>query len=115
RDGAEVARAVDRAVRELGTIHILVNNAGGPIKRQERQITWPDADWLDDLNTKIVGMLRVTRSLLPSMPTDGTGRVINISGIAGISALGPALTHGMNNSAMNQATSYLASDLAASR
>jgi len=41
--------------------------------------------------------------------------VINISGIAGISALGPALTHGMNNSAMNQATSYLASDLAASR
>jgi 3-oxoacyl-[acyl-carrier protein] reductase len=115
RDEADVARAVAMAVRELGTIHVLVNNAGGPIKRQERQITWADADWLDDLNTKIVGMLRVTRSLLPSMPTDGTGRVINISGIAGISALGPALTHGMNNSAMNQATSYLASDLAASR
>src|SRR3954470_19835799 len=115
RSADSVNASVAAVTREFGTVHIVVNNAGGPIKRQERQITWPDADWLDDLNTKIVGMLRVTRSLLPSMPTDGTGRVINISGIAGISALGPALTHGMNNSAMNQATSYLASDLAASR
>jgi 3-oxoacyl-[acyl-carrier protein] reductase len=115
RMDAEVRAAVDAVVQEFGTVHILVNNAGGPIKRQDRQITWPDADWLDDLNTKIVGMLRVTQAVLPSMPIDGTGRVINISGIAGTSALGPALTHGMNNAAMNQATSYLARDLAASR
>jgi 3-oxoacyl-[acyl-carrier protein] reductase len=115
RREADVAQAVDLARREFGVIHILVNNAGSPIKRQERQITWPESDWLDDLNTKIVGMLRVTKAMLPAMPTDGTGRIINVSGIAGISALGPALTHGLNNSAMNQATSYLASDLAASR
>jgi hypothetical protein len=31
----------------------------------------------------------------------GVDRIINISGIAGISVLGPALTHGFNNSAMN--------------
>jgi NAD(P)-dependent dehydrogenase (short-subunit alcohol dehydrogenase family) len=49
------------------------------------------------------------------MSREGAGRVINVSGIAGISALGPALTHGLNNSAMNQATSYLAKDLAAAR
>jgi NAD(P)-dependent dehydrogenase (short-subunit alcohol dehydrogenase family) len=115
REEHDVSRAGEAAIQEFGTLHILVNNAGGPIKRQERQITWSDADWLDDLNTKIVGMLRVTRTVLPAMPTDGSGRIINISGIAGISALGPALTHGLNNSAMNQATSYLARDLAASR
>jgi 3-oxoacyl-[acyl-carrier protein] reductase len=115
RSETDVSQAIDAATREFRAVHILVNNAGGPIKRQERQITWPSADWLDDLNTKMIGMLRVTQAMLPSMPTDGSGRIINISGIAGISALGPALTHGMNNSAMNQATSYLASDLAASR
>jgi NAD(P)-dependent dehydrogenase (short-subunit alcohol dehydrogenase family) len=115
RDAAAVKQAVETATRELGAIHILVNNAGGPIKRQERQITWPDADWLDDVNTKTIGMLRVTQAVIPHMPTDGTGRVINISGIAGISTLGPALTHGLNNSAMNQVTSYLAKDLASSR
>ena len=115
RDADAVKQAVDTAAREFGSIHILVNNAGSPIKRQERQITWPDTDWLDDVNTKTIGMLRVTQAVIPSMPTDGTGRIVNVSGIAGISTLGPALTHGLNNSAMNQVTSYLAKDLASSR
>lgn len=113
RDGDAVRAAADAAKREFGTIHILVNNAGGPIKRQERQITWPEQDWVDDVNTKTIGMLRVTQAFLPLLARDGSGRVINVSGIAGSSALGPALTHGINNSAMNQATSYLAKDLAA--
>jgi NAD(P)-dependent dehydrogenase (short-subunit alcohol dehydrogenase family) len=115
RDGASVAGVAEAAGREFGTIHILVNNAGGPIKRQERQILWPEADWIDDVNTKTIGMLRMTQALLPIMARDGSGRVINISGIAGSSVLGPALTHGLNNSAMNQVTTYLARDLAAER
>lgn len=113
RDAAAVNAAADAARREFGTVHILVNNAGGPIRRQDRQITWPSEDWMDDVNTKTIGMLRVTQSFLPIMARDGSGRVINISGIAGTSALGAALTHGINNSAMNQVTSYLAKDLAA--
>ena len=115
RDGAAVGGAIDIAAREFGTLHILVNNAGSAIRRFDRQIEWPEADWADDLNTKTLGMLRATKALLPAMPRDGSGRIINISGIAGSSALGPALTHGLNNSAMNQATSYLAKDLADAR
>jgi NAD(P)-dependent dehydrogenase (short-subunit alcohol dehydrogenase family) len=115
RDERSVGAAADAAAREFGTVHILVNNAGGPIKRQERQILWPEADWIDDVNTKAIGMLRVIKALLPVMARDGSGRVINISGIAGSSVLGPALTHGLNNAAMNQVTTYLARDLAAER
>ena len=77
--------AADAAKAEFGTVHIVVNNAGSRIKRQERQITWPDADWIDDLNLKTIGMLRVTQSFMPIMPPDWTGRIINISGIAGSS------------------------------
>jgi len=113
RDAAAVAISVERARAELGPLHILVNNAGGPIKRPERQIQWPDSDWRDDIDTKMLGMLRVTQSMIPHMPTDGTGRIINISGIAGLSVLTSALTHGLNNAAMNHVTSYLAADLAA--
>jgi 3-oxoacyl-[acyl-carrier protein] reductase len=115
RDAAAVAASVERARAHFGPLHILVNNAGGPIKRPERQIQWPDSDWRDDIDTKTLGMLRVTQSMIPHMPTDGTGRIINISGIAGSSVLTSALTHGMNNAAMNHVTSYLAADLAAAR
>jgi 3-oxoacyl-[acyl-carrier protein] reductase len=115
RDMDQVNAAAAAAKARFGTVHILVNNAGGPIKRQERQITWPDGDWLDDVNIKIIGMLRMTQAVLPLVPTDGTGRIINISGIAGSSVLSSALTHGLNNSAMNQVTTYLAKDLGPSR
>jgi NAD(P)-dependent dehydrogenase (short-subunit alcohol dehydrogenase family) len=115
RDMAAVSAAAAAAKEHFGAVHILVNNAGGPIKRQERQITWPHEDWLDDVNIKTIGMLRMIQALLPLMPTDGTGRIINISGIAGSSVLSSALTHGLNNSAMNQVTTYLAKDLGPSR
>jgi NAD(P)-dependent dehydrogenase (short-subunit alcohol dehydrogenase family) len=115
REIAQVKAAADAAKAEFGTVHIVVNNAGSGIRRQDRQITWPDADWVDDLNLKLIGMLRVTQSFMPIMPRDWTGRIINISGIAGISAFIGALTHGLNNSAMNHSTSYLARDLAAEK
>ena len=92
----------------FGTVHIVVNNAGGPMRRMDRQILWPDSDWIADLDNKILGALRVTRAFLPLMPGDGTGRIINISGTASTIVWAPALTHGLNNAAMNQATGYLA-------
>jgi NAD(P)-dependent dehydrogenase (short-subunit alcohol dehydrogenase family) len=96
----------------FGTVHIVVNNAGSPMRRMDRQILWPDGDWLGDLDSKLVGALRVTRAFVPLMPADGTGRIINISGTASTIVWAPALTHGLNNAAMNQATGYLALDLA---
>jgi NAD(P)-dependent dehydrogenase (short-subunit alcohol dehydrogenase family) len=106
-------KAAAEAVKaQFGSLHIIVNNAGGPMRRMDRQILWPDTDWMDDLNLKIVGALRVTQSFLPLVPNDGTGRVINISGTASVAVWSPALTHGLNNAAMNQATGYLAHDLA---
>src|SRR5678815_2665038 len=108
----QVDAAAASAKGALGTVHIVVNNAGGPMRRMDRQIMWPDADWIGDLDNKILGALRVTRAFLPLMPGDGTGRIINISGTASTIVWAPALTHGLNNAAMNQATGYLATDLA---
>jgi NAD(P)-dependent dehydrogenase (short-subunit alcohol dehydrogenase family) len=105
---AAAAAAKDR----FGTVHIVINNAGGPMRRMDRQITWPDADWTDDVNLKMIGMLRTTQAFLQLMPRDGAGRIVNISGVASTLVFGTALTHGLNNAAMNQVTNYLANDLA---
>lgn len=115
RSDSAVKDAVQRVANELGPINILVNNAGGPIKRPERQITWPSTDWIDDVDTKTIGMLRMVKESVPHMPADGTGRIVNISGIASTSVLTSALTHGLNNAAMNHVASYLAADLASAR
>ena len=104
---------VPKAARAVfGTVHIVVNNAGNPMRRTDRQILWPDTDWIGDLDGKLIGALRVTQAFLPLMPGDGTGRIINISGTASTIVWAPALTHGLNNAGMNQATGYLANDLA---
>jgi 3-oxoacyl-[acyl-carrier protein] reductase len=107
-----VKAAADAAKAEFGTVHIVVNNAGNPMRRMDRQILWPDTDWIGDLDGKLIGSLRVTQAFLPLMPGDGTGRIINISGTASTIVWAPALTHGLNNAGMNQATGYLANDLA---
>jgi len=108
----QVDAAATAAKETFGTVNIVINNAGGPMRRMDRQILWPDADWISDLDNKILGALRVTRAFLPLIPSDGSGRIINISGTASTIVWAPALTHGLNNAAMNQATGYLAHDLA---
>jgi NAD(P)-dependent dehydrogenase (short-subunit alcohol dehydrogenase family) len=108
-----VKAAAAQAKEAFPAVHIVVNNAGPVMRRMDRQILWADSEWLEDLNLKTVGMLRVIQAFLPLIPGDGTGRIINISGTASLVVWAPALTHALNNAAMNQATSYLAQDLAA--
>ena len=113
---AESLKAAAAAAKNrFGTVPIVVNNAGGPMRRMDRQITWPDTDWADDVNLKMIGMLRATQAFLPLMPRDGSGRIVNISGVAATLVWATALTHGLNNAAMNQVTAYLANDLASER
>jgi NAD(P)-dependent dehydrogenase (short-subunit alcohol dehydrogenase family) len=110
-----VKDAAAKAAGQFKTIHILVNNVGGPIRRMDRQINWSDEEWLSDVNLKTMSMLRAIQAFLPHMAHDGSGRIINVSGAAGISVLGGALTHGLNNAAMIHLTGYLATDLAGER
>jgi NAD(P)-dependent dehydrogenase (short-subunit alcohol dehydrogenase family) len=107
-----VNAAAEEVAEKLSTVHILVNSAGHRMRRMDRQILWNDEDWMGDINHKLIGMLRVIRSFLPHMATDGTGTIINISGVASSMIFHGALTHGLNNAAMQHSTGYMAKDLA---
>lgn len=104
--------AAAAAAERFGAINILVNNAGHRMRRMDRQILWEDEDWLADVDAKTFGMLRTIRAFLPHLQTDGTGRIINIGGIAGWVVWESAMTHGLNNAAMEHVGHYLARDLA---
>ncbi|HLW00147.1 MAG TPA: SDR family oxidoreductase [Ktedonobacterales bacterium] len=113
KDAASVNAAAAAAAERFGTLHILLNTAGNRMRRPGRQILWDDEDWLDDVNAKIIGMLRAIRAFAPHIAKDGSGRVINVAGSAGMMDWEGAMTHGINNSAMLHASTYLAHDLAA--
>ncbi len=112
RDANAVNAAAAAAATRFGTIHILVCTAGNRMRRPDRQILWDDEDWLDDVNVKTIGMLRAIRAFLPHLAADGSGRIINVAGSAGMMDWEGAMTHGINNSAMMHASTYLAHDLA---
>jgi len=111
-DMEAVKAAAAAAAERFGTVHIVINNVHNRVRRPGSQLTWSDKEWLEDVDAKAIGMLRVTQAFLPHMARDGSGRIINISGVAGTGVLSPALTHGIINSAMNHITKYLAVELA---
>ncbi len=112
RDPHSVNDATAAAVKRFGAIHILINTAGNRMRRPDKQIFWDDEDWLDDVNAKTIGMLRVIRAFAPYLARDGSGRIINIGGVAGMMDWEGAMTHGLNNSAIMHISTYLACDLA---
>lgn len=66
---------------ELGDIDILVNNAG--VDQHEYFINSDIAEWQKLINVNLMGVLSVTKRILPGMQDRGFGRVINIASEAG--------------------------------
>ncbi len=76
----EVERLAVEAQKSMGTIDVLVNNAGIARQQPLEQITERDWDELIDVNLK--SCFLVTQAFLPSMRVRKWGRIINISSVA---------------------------------
>lgn len=82
-DDASVEAAIDELLRLEGRIDILVNNAGfgvAPAAAEESSIE--QARRIFDTN--FLGIVRLTRAVVPHMRHQGWGRIINIGSILGI-------------------------------
>jgi 3-oxoacyl-[acyl-carrier protein] reductase len=84
-----VARMVQRVKSELGSIGILINNAGVAITRDIQDLSEADFDQTIAVNLKSVFLC--TQAVLPMMRSEGWGRIVNISSGAarGAGAIGP--------------------------
>jgi len=76
-DGSSVSAAISAAERELGSIEILVNNAGWDELRPFVETDEPFWDRVIEVNFK--GCLQTTSELLPGMVERGYGRIVNIA------------------------------------
>jgi NAD(P)-dependent dehydrogenase (short-subunit alcohol dehydrogenase family) len=69
------------AIEQLGTLEILVNNAGMDDMAFFTELT-PER-WRAQLAVNLDGVLNVTHAALPAMQTAGYGRIVNVSSEAG--------------------------------
>lgn len=81
RDAAVAAAAQAAALGE-GNLHIVVNNAGVTSPAMFPKLT--DETFRLTFDVHVMGTFHVTQAALPHLPTDGTGRVINVTSSAGI-------------------------------
>lgn len=83
---AEAEAAVKAAIAKFGTVDVLVNNAGyghfGPF--EEASVD----DVAKQFDVNLFGAMHVTRAVLPVMRRRKSGRVFNISSIAGLQGFG---------------------------
>jgi 2-hydroxycyclohexanecarboxyl-CoA dehydrogenase len=73
----QINTALERVHAELGSVHILVNNAGITLFKPFMEMT--ETDWDRVMSVNLKSMLHVTQAVLPDMLAAGWGRVINIS------------------------------------
>ncbi len=110
---ADIERFAREALARFGTVHILVNNAGE--RRLGTVLQVSDEDWLSLLNLKLLGAVRCCRAFVPHFPKDGSGRVINISGIMSKQVFANGVAVSAGNAALTSVTKYLAQESAADR
>lgn len=99
-------RPVEEAVRRFGTIHILVNNAGG-VGRFGSFDDLTDDEWMGAFNLNVLSAVRATRAALPPMQKQKWGRIINISSESGVQPDAMMPHYNASKSALNSLTKSL--------
>ncbi|MEK9753010.1 MAG: SDR family oxidoreductase, partial [Rhodospirillaceae bacterium] len=65
-------------------IDILVNNAGHEVGGRKRFDEGSADDWAAIIETNVLGLMRVSRALVPGMVARGHGHVVNIGSVSGL-------------------------------
>jgi NADP-dependent 3-hydroxy acid dehydrogenase YdfG len=100
-----VKRAVSQILKREGKIDVLMNNAGFVMAGFWEDLS--DKDIRDQFETNVFGILRVTRSVLPIMRKQGSGKILNIGSVAGFAAVPCLGVYSATKFAVNSLTEAL--------
>ncbi len=77
-----VDAAVAEAIASVGSIDIVINNAGIEVFGPVHQLS--DDEVTRQLDTNVTGVVRVARAVVPGMLAQGAGVIVNVGSIAGL-------------------------------
>jgi 3-hydroxy acid dehydrogenase/malonic semialdehyde reductase len=111
-DAKNVDRLPDLIPDAFKPVDILVNNAGHDIGGRTRfDIGAPD-DWSNIIATNLVGLMRVTRSILPGMVARNAGHIVNISSINAVRIIPDMAAYSTSKAGVHMFTETIRGELA---
>lgn len=109
----EAKRVIEEAVKLLGRLDVLVNNAGSLIAR--KPFLELDRDLYDKvLNLNVAAVIEGTQAAIPHLEKQGGGAIVNLGSIAGNNGGAPgSAIYAAAKSAIHNLTRHMATDLGA--
>ena len=83
-DNDRVDRIPELVPEAFRPIDVLINNAGHDIGGRKRFDVGSADDWSAIIETNLIGLMRVTRALLPDMVRRNTGDIVNMGSISAL-------------------------------
>lgn len=124
RKPADCRRILDTALKDMGGLHILVNNAGllpsyafpGRFLKKEQPKFWEVTDEIvqNVMDTNFVAHERMTRAAVPHMRAQGWGRIVNVTTRLDTMNRAGGSPYGASKAALEMASEAWTKDLEAS-
>ncbi len=112
-DQAAVEALVAAVVARFGRIDFLVNDAAF-----NKSVPFPDLDamtmelWDKILAVNLTGPMRLIKAVAPVMKQQGSGRIVNISSVAGLGPTGSSIAYAVSKAGLIHLTKCMAVSLA---
>ena len=102
----------DDVVRDLGAVHLVVNNAGVALHGPVSELDEKDMRWLMDIN--YWGVVHGSQAFLPHLAASGDGQLANVSSVFGLIAVPKQAAYNAAKFAVRGFTEALRQELRAS-
>ena len=111
-DNQAVDRLPDLIPDAFKPVDVLINNAGHDIGGRTRFDIGAADDWSGIIQTNLIGLMRVTRSLLPGMVQRNAGHIVNISSINAVRIVPDMAAYSASKAGVHMFTETLRGELA---
>ena len=102
-------KLIDDIIKEFGTIHVVVNNAG--ITRDGLLMRMSEENWDAVINTNLKSVFNITKAVQRPMLKQRSGSIINMSSVVGIEGNGGQSNYAASKAGIHGFTKSVAQEL----
>ena len=110
-DRNQVSSCMEKLKEEDIVPKVLINNAG--ITKDQLFLRMKDGDWDDVIDSNLTGVFNITKLFIKSMVKNRSGRIINISSVAGLMGNPGQVNYSASKAGLGGFTRALAKEVAA--